>query len=569
MILSVAKQTRIGAGLDIIIMMFFGQNIAPSDITRIVAGRDITATTELVEPVIGLIQHDQSVSPIFGPPEAAVQGNTFVIGGPGSFFLEAGRDAGPFLNSAVTDGFQRVGDSLAPLGEEVWGGGIMSVGNEWNPWLGSKGADLYVEFGVGPGQDFDALRDYYLDPANLPNLNGDLFVQVKNGAGNLVPDRNQPIYAPILINWLQQNQAPLLQTLYGTTTITFEQAYDAFKTLPELVQRVFLLGNVYFNELIQTSIPTGPSYKQYSRGYEAVNLLFPSSLGYTANDLSGGSNGANQLVETGNLDLRLATIQTSRGGNIYILGPGGRVLAGSTVRTSEQAARRTYDGGRLFAGNILNSPLPAAIAEIPLGYEGILTLRGGSIYTFTDTDFLLNQSRLFTEDGGDIAMWSSNGDLNAGQGPKTSANFPPVVVEVDEDLFSQVNSVGGVSGAGIAAFEPAPGVPAPDVFLIAPRGTVDAGDAGVRVAGDLFIAALAVANAENFSVGGTSFGIPGAAAVDVAAETSASAASAAATQAAQSFAGAHTNDTAPSIITVDVIGYDTDTSEDEKRKKKK
>jgi hypothetical protein len=329
-----------------------------------------------------------------------------------------------------------------------------------------------------------------------------------------------------------------------------------------------MLGDVYFNELIQTSIPSGPSFKQYSRGYQAVNLLFPAAFGYTANDLAGGSNGANQTVETGDLDLRLATIQTSRGGNIFILGPGGRVLAGSTVRTSEQAARRTYDGGRLFAGNIHNSPLPAAIAEIPLGYEGILTLRGGSIYTFTDTDFLLNQSRLFTEAGGDIAMWSSNGDLNAGQGPKTSANFPPVVVQVDEDLFAQVNSVGGVSGAGIAAFEPAAGVTPPDVFLIAPRGTVDAGDAGVRVAGDLFIAALAVANAENFSVGGTSFGIPGTAAVDVAAETSASSASAAATQAAQNFVGTRNNEGAPSIITVELLGYDSESSDDERRKKK-
>jgi hypothetical protein len=543
-------------------MMFFGQNIAPSDITRIVAGRDITATTALVEPVTGPTS--------FGSPEAAVQGNTFVIGGPGSFFLEAGRDAGPFLNSAVTDGFQlnQVGGQ-DQTGQEVWGGGILSVGNEWNPWLPAKGSDLYVGFGVGKGQDFDALRDYYLDPANLPNLNGDLFVQVKDSGGNSVPDRSQPIYAPILINWLQKNESQLLQSLYGTTTITFQQGYDAFKTLPDLVQRVFMLGNVYFNELIQTSIPSGPSFKQYARGYQAINLLFPAALGYTANDLSGGSNGANQTVETGNLDLRLATIQTSRSGNIYILGPGGRVLAGSTVRTSEQAARRTYDGGRLFAGNVRESPLPAAIAEIPLGYEGILTLRGGSIYTFTDTDFLLNQSRLFTEEGGDIAMWSSNGDLNAGQGPKTSANFPPVVVQVDEDLFSQVNSVGGVSGAGIAAFEPAPGVAPPDVFLIAPRGTVDAGDAGVRVAGDLFIAALSVANAENFSVGGSSFGVPGSATVDVAAQTSGSAAAAAATQAAQNFVGTKNNEGAPSIITVELLGYDTENPEDEKRKKKK
>lgn len=566
MILAVAKQTRMAAARDIVNMMFFGQNLSASDITRIVAGRDITATTKLIEPVIGLV----GGQPVFGEPEAAVQGNTFVIGGPGSFFLEAGRDAGPFLNSAVTDGFQSANGPFSSTGSLVFAGGILSVGNEWNPWLEAKGADLFVEFGVGKGQNFDGLRDYYLDPANLGNLDGDLFVQVKDADGNLVADRNQPIYAPVLIKWMQGHEAAVLQALYGTEDVDFEQAYDAFKTLSELTQRVFLLGNVYFNELIQTSIPDGPSFKQYSRGYNAVNLLFPSDDGYTKNDLSGGSNGANETVETGDLDLRLATIQTSRGGNVYLLGPGGRVLAGSTVRTSEQAARRTYDGARLFAGNTQFGPLPAAISVIPTGYEGILTLRGGSIYAFTDVDFLLNQSRLFTEAGGDIAMWSSNGDLNAGQGPKTSANFPPVVVQVDEDLVSEVDSVGGVSGAGIAAFEPAPGEPAPSVFLIAPRGTVDAGDAGVRVAGDLFIAALTVANAENFSVAGSSSGIPAEAAVDVAAQTSGSSSAAAAEQEAQALSGARNAQGAPSIITVELLGIgDEDESTDEEKRKKK
>ncbi|HWA03364.1 MAG TPA: filamentous hemagglutinin family protein [Rhizomicrobium sp.] len=568
MILSAAKQTRIGAARDIVNMMFFGQNLSAADITRIVAGRDITATTRLVEPVIGLTGGG---APIFGEPEAAVQGNTFYIGGPGSFFLEAGRDLGPFLNSAVIDGFipDIASHRDVPTGELVFAGGVQSVGNDWNPWLGSKGSDLYVEFGVGKGQDFDALRNYYLDPANLDNLDGDLFQQVKDANGNLVPDRSKPIYAPILIGWMQQHAAGVLESLYDTTNVTFQQAYDAFVTLPELVQRVFMLGSVYFNELIQTSLPDGPSFKQYARGYQAINLLFPAALGYTQNDLTGGSNGSNDTVETGNLDLRLASIETTRGGNIYILGPGGRVLAGSTVRTSEQAARRTFDGGHLFAGNGFLAPLPAQIAQIPIGYEGILTLRGGSIYTFTDTDFLLNQSRLFTEAGGDIAMWSSNGDLNAGQGPKTSANFPPVVVQVSEDLDSEVDSVGGVSGAGIAAFEPAPGEPAPDVYLMAPRGTVDAGDAGVRVAGDLFIAAQTVANAENFSVAGNASGVSVAAAVDVAAQTSGNAAAAAAEQEAQNMANPRSQG-APSIITVEILGFGpaSDESEDEKRKKK-
>jgi filamentous hemagglutinin family protein len=567
MILSTPKQTRIEAGRDIVNMMFFGQNLAAGDITRIVAGRDITATTVLTSPIVGPDLNE------LGDQKAALQGDTFVIGGPGSFFLEAGRDAGPFLNSAVTNGFANPGGGALPAatGQLTYGGGILSVGNEWNPWLpDSGGASIFTLFGVGKGADFDALRDIYLDPANLGNLDGALFQQVTDSTGASVPDRTKPIYAPILIGWMQANEASVLTTAYGTTNVSFQQAYDAFKALPELTQRVFLISKLYFNELEQTSIPTSPSYLKYSRGYQAVNALFPASLGYTQNDLSGGSNGANQTVETGNLDLRLATIQTERGGDIFILGPGGNVLAGSTVRTSDQAARRTYDGGRLFSGDQTVAPYAATITSIPTGFEGILTLRGGSISTFTDGSFLLNQSRLFTEQGGDVVMWSSNADLNAGQGPKTSANFPPIVLHVDEDAFSIVDRTGSVSGAGIAAFQPSPDIPAPDVFLIAPRGTVDAGDAGVRVAGNLYIAALTVANADNFKVSGNSFGVPAAAAVDVGAQTSAGASAAAAQQAAQAVAGSQAAQVERSVITVDVLGYvgEDEQSEDDKKKRK-
>src|SRR6202012_4908901 len=96
LILYTPKQTRIGAGEDIVNMMFFGQNLNPTDVTRITAGRDIPATGLLVAPFPLLPGHA-----VFGPPEAAVEGNTFIIGGPGTMMIEAGRDLGPFLNSAT------------------------------------------------------------------------------------------------------------------------------------------------------------------------------------------------------------------------------------------------------------------------------------------------------------------------------------------------------------------------------------------------------------------------------------------------------------------------------------
>lgn len=551
-ILSTAKQTRVTAGRDIVDMAFFGQNLDDRDVTRIVAGRDITATTRLTAG----LRLGAGSFPSATPPLATVQGNIFQIGGPGAFLMEAGRNAGPFLNSATVTALVPQGNGFVARPDFVYGGGVLSVGNEDNPWLPAKGADVTVMFGVAKGVAWGSLRDYYLDPENVPNLDDDLFEQVSSGGGlviggGTVADRTKPIYGPKLIAWMKANEAEALAAESRKGEPDFAEAYRAFLTLPPLRQRSFL-SDVYFNELIATADPSGPSFEQYRRGYEAVNLLFPASLGYTKNDLTGGSNGANEQVTSGNLDLRLSTIQTSRGGDIRLFGPGGRVLAGSVVRTEQQISRRNYDGGRLFQGLPL-SALPATpIDAIPAGFEGLLTVRGGSIYAFTDGDVLLNQSRLFTQGGGDVALWSSNGDLNGGEGPKSSSNFPPVVVDVDYNAFSLEDRRGGATGAGIAAFQPSADVAAPDIYLVAPRGTVDAGAAGIRVAGNLNVAAAAVANADNIQTGGVSVGVPTAAAPPVGALSSASNAAAAQQQGPAAPGGG--SDQA-SIIIVEVLGY--------------
>ena len=205
----------------------------------------------------------------------------------------------------------------------------------------------------------------------------------------------------------------------------------------------------------------------------------------------------------------------------------------------------------LSYGN-LTSTTTNRINAIPIGYEGLLTLNGGAISAFTDGNFLVNQSRVFTQAGGDITMWSSNGDLNAGQGPRSASNFPPVTVRFDLDGFAQVDSAGSVSGAGIGAFQRHPTDPASSIILVAPAGLVDAGDAGVRAAGNVLVAAARVANADAFSAGGTVSGVPTGTAPAAAANP---AASSSALAAQTSSAQANTNSDRRSIITVDVLGY--------------
>jgi hypothetical protein len=108
-----------------------------------------------------------------------------------------------------------------------------------------------------------------------------------------------------------------------------------------------------------------------------------------------------------------------------------------------------------------------------------------------------------------------------------------------------------------------------DVTLIAPQGTVDAGDAGIRVSGNFTVAAMFVLNAENIKVGGESKGLPKVAAAPVSlnVETKDKAASDAIKDATQTGSGER-----PTVIIVEVLGYggggnDTQQREDDDRRK--
>ena len=250
----------------------------------------------------------------------------------------------------------------------------------------------------------------------------------------------------------------------------------------------------------------------------------------------------------------------------------GNFIAGSVVRTEAQVSRRatllpvsnaiTTSGGQggggsdnLFQGDlrILDTDYNR-IFGIPQGFEGILTLRGGEIRGFTDGNFVLNQSRLFTQRGGDITLWSSNGDLNAGQGSRNASSFPPIVLRFSPDGTAEVDSAGSVSGAGIGAFRPSLDVLPSSVRLIAPVGTVDAGDAGVRASGDIFVAAARVANADNFAAGGSISGVPSLAGPAAPAVPS-SAAAAVAANALRANKATGGNANQGSRIFVDVLGH--------------
>jgi hypothetical protein len=187
---------------------------------------------------------------------------------------------------------------------------------------------------------------------------------------------------------------------------------------------------------------------------------------------------------------------------------------------------------------------------------------------YSKGSILLGLSRIMTTFGGNIIGWSAEGDINAGRGSKTTVVYTPPRRVYDSYGNVSLSPQAPSSGAGIATLNPIPEVKAGDVDLIAPLGKIDAGEAGIRVSGNLNLAALQILNAANIQVQGKSTGIPTVQAPNISAGLAASNATAATQQTAAPNAGAG-NDR-PSVIIVEFLGYgggDGEPAQEDKRRK--
>ncbi|SCW90991.1 filamentous hemagglutinin family protein [Pseudomonas sp. NFACC05-1] len=365
------------------------------------------------------------------------------------------------------------------------------------------GASLVLQAGVGlNGADYERFVKAYLDPANQA-LAG---VPLANQDGKVAKT-----YETELVDWLEKR--------FGFSGDT-EQARSYFAALPAEQQRVFA-RDVYFAELKaggrEYNEVGGVRQGSYLRGREAIDLLFPTK------DVAG-----NPITYKGDITMfGGAGVHTDFGGSIQMLTPG---------------------GGQTF-GIEGNAPPSTA---------GVITQGEGDIQLYAQNSILLGQSRIMTTFGGSILGWSAKGDINAGRGSKTTVVYTPPKRLYDTWGNVTLSPAVPSTGAGIATLNPIAEVAPGDIDLIAPLGTIDAGEAGIRVSGNVNIAALTVVNAANIQTQGKSTGVPLAASVNTGAITSASSAASSATQAAEDVARQQQNaarQNQASVFTVQVVSF--------------
>jgi filamentous hemagglutinin family protein len=388
---------------------------------------------------------------------------------------------------------------VGPNNADGTGVGISSIGNERNPALPFAGADIVAMAGVGGSAGLDASK------LNFTNADQtgftDLFLNPATGgteAARYLPDLGTLMNLPL--------------------TESTADIWTAFSELP-VEQQDKLALDVFYLVLRDAgrdhNHPSSAGAGNYDAGDAAIAALFPGN------------------TWKGDISLTSREIKTTNGGDISLLAPGGALDVGLNV------------------------------AGVQPADQGILTEDGGNISIFTDGDVNVGTSRIFTLRGGNEIIWSTHGDIAAGASSKTVLSAPPTRVLVDPQSGAVETDLAGLAtGGGIGVLESVAGVPPADVDLIAPNGTVNAGDAGIRASGNLNIAAVQVLNAGNIQVGGKSSGVPTVTAPNVAGLAAASNAAGATTSAADEAARnarnqANPQDTSdlPSIITVDVLGY--------------
>jgi hypothetical protein len=257
-------------------------------------------------------------------------------------------------------------------------------------------------------------------------------------------------YTPRLIEFMQRQGAPA-----GLSAAESAQRFGLLS--PE--RQALFINEVLFAELRAAGrSSTQGDRVAYLRGYEALDGLFAGERA------------------AGDISLSSSQFKTQQGGNILMLAPAGGVNV----------------------GELGASGLGRTASDL-----GIVTVAGGSIEAAVRSNLDVNQSRVFTLARGDLLLWSSVGNLDAGRGAKTVTGSPPPLFTINDKGQLVIDTSGSFSGSGIAVLDGSS-----SLDLYAPLGEINAGDAGIQSRGITFLGANRIVNADALSLSGPTVGAP-------------------------------------------------------------
>jgi len=407
--------------------------------------------------------------------------NSIQISGPGDLLVMTGGD----IDLGVSEGIQSTGNTLNTALPEKGANITLLAGVKEKPDLNNFVTEAVFPGAVNRDKFSDIVEvditDIDIEQANQQQLEL-LLSFITKLAKNLVNSNSNSLFANTAENnhdvykTLNAEQLSYLYTI-GSGSDSNNQlskssvikSLEIYKSLSSKYQQP-LANNMFYKELFDTSEnaarllddarETNPDAKSkpeyYDRGYFVSELLFENK-------------------SKGNLNMVFSQIRTLDGGDINILAPNGQVDVGAAVIPEDYGVNK----------------LPEDL--------GMVVETEGNINSFSLNDFLVNESRVFTAELGSILIWTSEGDVDAGRGSKTALASPNREIKFDSH------------GNIIERFPPSllgSGIKGNDITLTAPKGVINASDAGIEAKGDFIAGATEILGGDNLIVGGESSGTP-------------------------------------------------------------
>lgn len=317
LILSIPKAAQIVAGQDITDTQYYGQNLNPTDLTLLSAGRDLSF----------------SLGDLGG----------ISVGGPGGVEVLAGR--------TVTLGVSS---------------GVVTTGNLLNANLPtSQGADLTIVTGLASAPDYSGFVSSVIAPSHTYQTQLINYVEALNGVSNLsfasaeaifsslAPARQQPLVDQVFFNELllsgraytltpavgfTQGYKAIDALFPGSRTASAGGAGDAYAgDLSLAFSQIYTLSGGNINLVVPGGIPNGSPAGRIDVGLAnpptgiGINKP-PSTLGIVAE----GPGNVN-IYAKGDVNVNASRIFTLGGGNILVVSDEGNIDAGRGAKTAVSA----------------------------------------------------------------------------------------------------------------------------------------------------------------------------------------------------------------------------------------